>query len=351
MYSSLLWILTAILVGFIVLVLIIRQIKLQKVNMKAGNLFMTTEDAISYISNKAELTADEEEKLEILLPLAGSNRLYSGFDDEEPARKWLTNTQRVLYHTDKFDPDTKEDLVYTCYEIYRKIQVARTLNNPTITSVKSISPGQTLTITDPEDGHSISGDLLTTDIRSIQMVFKTQYFSALKKIRDAGKKVRINFWKKLDAGYSFDAHVIDVATKNDICIVSLAHPTTIKRTNIRRNPRKDAMISCRFKVGSSHMSSGGGMEEEFGAMTLGLISNIGVKGCNIITPMAMPNDSLILTEFPLFDQTFHIKGMVRKIQAYNSTYILNIEFTEEISRKEIVYIYHFIFSDIDNIEF
>ncbi|MGL4387826.1 MAG: hypothetical protein ACRCTJ_00325 [Brevinema sp.] len=352
MYSSLLWILFLILGVFLTLIFYLRQRQLQKLNTKSHNLFMTTQDALPYISKKANLLPEEQEKLEILLPLAGSNRLYIGFEDEEPAKKWLINTQRALYHSTNFDDNTKEDLVFTTYEIFRKIQLAKTLLNPTISSVKDIGNGQSLTISLPDNSSQITGELISTDLRTIQiMCCKPKHLEKLREgTKNNSKQVTVSFWKKMDAGYSFQAHIINISHKKDSCIVSLSHPNSIKRTNIRKHPRKDCMISCRFRVGSSHMNfNAGGIVEEFGAVTLGLINNIGAKGCNIITHQGIPNDSILVIDFPLFDDTLHIKGVIKRILAHDHTYVLNIEFTEEISRKDIVKIYHFVFSDINTV--
>ncbi|MGL4563139.1 MAG: hypothetical protein ACRCVW_04715 [Brevinema sp.] len=352
MYSSLLWILFSILFIFLAIIFYLRQKQLQKLSKKNNNLFLTTQEAITYIAKKANLSTDEQEKLKILLPLAGSNRLYMGFEDDEPAKKWLTNTQRALYHNTQFNNQLKDELVFAAYEIFRKIKVTKALLNPSITSIKDISNGQSLSIEIPGEQTPITGTLISTDLRTIQILVKIEYLDILTKLQKSNSTITVTFWKKMDAGYSFHSHIISLLTKNYSCILSLSHPTFIKRTNIRQYPRRECTIPCRFKVNIFHTEfDQETTKEKSGPITLGLINNLGPNGCTIVTHKAIPNDSTLVVDFPLFNETLHIKGILKKILIHDLSYILNIEFTDELSRNDMIKIYHFVFSDLDIIQY
>lgn len=352
MYSSLLWMLFSILLVFLVLIFYIRN---KEINISASkkyrNIFLTKEEIIKLITKKAGLTLEEKEKLDTLLSLSGSTKLHIGLDDEETAKTWLKTIQRILFHSKNIEQNVKEDLEFTAYEIFRKIHVARTLMYPSIRSIKDISIGQIFDIK-VSNGEEIQGELISTDLHSLQVLVNKKFFPLLEKTKKNNKKITLSFWKKMDAGYIFSANILILSIQNEACIISLSQPPSIKRNKMRKHPRRECTIPCRFKIGHHEMDQDLGVfREKFGNTVLGLINNLGAKGCNIISNRPLAQDTILAIEFPLFQQTVYLKGIVKNTLSHDSLYILNIEFSDDMSREILLKIYHFIFSDLNMLQY
>jgi len=343
--TTILLILSSLTLIFILLTVYLKNRRFSQKTTSLQHKFFTSDESVKFITSKANLTAEENEKLKILLPLAGSNRLHMAFEDEEIARKWLINTKRVLYHTNQFEADLKEELEYSLYEIFRKMNNARISIHPSIKKIKDINSGQQINIKISQYS-SIQGEILDIDTRYIYILLREQYYNTITPEKILKKRIQISFWKKLDAGYCFFSEIIDITSKQGSHMMIIKNPHKISREKIREYPRSEAEIPARLKqiIISPDLDTGGS-KKDYSRTLLGIINNIGTNGCSIISHVGINIESLFIIEFPLFNEIINIHGIVRNTFNHGDIYILHIEFLDDINRSALLKIYHYIFAD------
>lgn len=342
---TLLFILSSLTLIFILLTFYLKKRGLRNAAHALQYKFFTTDEVVKFITKKSGLTADESEKLAILLPLAGSNRLHMAFEEEDVARKWLINTRRAIYHTNQFEQDTKEELEYSLYEIFRKINNTRVDYHPSIRSIKDINAGQQFNIR-ISHGPTIQGEVLDIDSRYLYILLREQHFHTIESKSIIKRKVQVSFWKKMDAGYTFISEIIAINSKQGSYTMVLKNTHKVNREKIREHPRSDAEIPVRFKqIFSTPDPDTGGIVESYSRTLLGIMNNLGTNGCSIISHIGINIGSVFMIEFPLFNEILNIKGIVRTAFNQGEVYVLHFEFSDDISRNSLLKIYHYIFAD------
>ena len=346
--SQIILIISCILLPLVVLHLVLKRFNVfQKASKKMSvNTFMTTGQLMNMITSKIELTDEEKDHLEVLFTVFSSSRLRYAFEVEEEGMKWFLNTRKAVFHSDQFDDATREDIEFFLYEIHRKINNFRMMAHPDVKSINDISLGQGVDI-HLADGTTYTGELIDKGITNITInIAKKHVSSAIDNHKLIKKRVKITFWKKMDARYSFVSTVKSVSTKRGGYALTLTMPKKIKCIQIRSYPRYDVEIPMKFRQATlSADEDTGALQETYGAVVLGIINNIGPNGCKIITHSSTPVDTVIMMEYPLFHQIIYTKGIVKNVSRYGDVYTLHIEFSTEVQKFSILQIYHYIYAN------
>ncbi len=309
------------------------------------NLFMSKEESIKYISERAELTEEENVGLDVLFDLISGIRLHQAFENEEISKKWLVTARRAITKSELFDPSTKEELEYATYEIYRKISNKRQLLHPSIKKSSDITLGQVMDLK-LSDSITIQGELIETNFHSLSVLIYEQDSLIIKPLKLNKKKISISFWKEMDARYKFNTSISTVEKNKKSVILHLFLPREIACVQIRTHPRQHAEIPIKFRQGTlSTDSDTGALQENFSSILFGIINNIGPWGCSIISHIPIPENTILMIEMPLFNQILHIKGIVRNITNHSKVFTLHVEFHEDTSKHNTLQIYHYIFAE------
>ena len=309
------------------------------------NLFMSKEESIKYITERAELTDEESVGLDVLFDLISGIRLHQAFEDEEISKKWLTTARRAIVRSEQFDPATKEEIEYATYEIHRKISNKRQLLHPSIKKTSDITLGQVMDLK-ISDAITVQGELIETNFHSLSVLIYEKDSLAINSLKLAKKKISISFWKEMDARYKFNTSITTLEKNKQSIILHLSLPKEIVCVQIRTHPRQFAEIPIKFRQGTlSTDSDTGALQETFSSILFGIVNNIGPWGCGVISHIPIPENTILILEIPMFDQILHVKGSVRKIVNHSKVFTLHIEFHEDTSKHSILQIYHYIFAE------
>ena len=309
------------------------------------NLFMSKEESIKHITERAELTDEESVGLDVLFDLVSGIRLHQAFEDEEISKKWLTTARRAIAKSEQFDHATKEELEYTAYEIHRKIDNRRKLLHPSIKKTSDITLGQIMDIK-YANGTELHGELIETNFYSLSILIDEQEDSNVKPLKFNKKKVSVSFWKEMDARYKFNTSITTIEKNKKNIILHLSLPKEIVCVQIRSHPRQHVEIPTKFRQGTlSTDSDTGALQEDFSGIIFGIINNIGPWGCSIISHIPILENTIVIIELPLFNQLSHIKGIVRNVINHSKVFTLHIEFNEDTTRHNTLQIYHYIFAE------
>lgn len=311
---------------------------------KTSPLFLSGEETIDFLGAKAQLSPEEKKTLEKLIAIGGTNRLHTALEGSEVGLKWVQNTRKAIYNSLTLDEEEKEYYEASLYELFRKISIARASLHPQLSHIKNIPSGQTLEIkmakTPP-----VFGDFVSGSSNQLLIILPKDQFHILEQHYNPRAKLIASFWKEMDAGYAVKGEIEFLVEKKGSFQLGIKPLSPLKRTKVRSFPRKDAEIPVRFRLGELSVDQdSGGMSERFGAMTLGLLNDIGPKGGVILTHMAVPLDAVIKVEFPIMNTVAQAQGVVRSLRSYDNVFAISVEFTE-ISQKDTVAIYRFIYPD------
>ena len=277
------------------------------------HLFMSKEESIKYISERAELTEEENVGLDILFDLISGIRLHQAFEDEEISKKWLITARRAIAKSEQFDPSTKEELEFATYEIHRKISNKRQLLHPSIKKSSDITLGQGVDIK-ISDTVAVQGELIESNFHSLSVLINEKDVLTIKPLKLNKKKITVSFWKEMDARYKFNTSISTTENNKKSIILHLSLPKEITCVQIRTHPRQHAEIPIKFRQGTlSTDSDTGALQENFSSILFGIVNNIGPWGCSIISHIPIPENTILMIEIPLFDQILHIKGIVRNV--------------------------------------
>ncbi|MGL4366944.1 MAG: PilZ domain-containing protein [Brevinemataceae bacterium] len=308
-----------------------------------GKLILSTSEALKLINQKAKLSPYEAEKLEYLYSL-NSRKLYQALNDEQIGRQWLISTYNMISNPE-FEHKNKEDLLLASYEIYRKINNYYIQCNSSIQSINDISIGQNADI-EILYGPKFFAEFLNINSKTITFLLNNSNKSASEYLNYTNRNADVSFWKKMDAGYEFSSNVVKFMNNNNSLLLVLKTPSNIKRTTLREYPRKECELPVKIRANQIRMSeTTGSLEEISGHLTLGLVRNISIKGCNIISRVGIAQDTMISLEITLDFEELNIKGIIRRTVCYSDIYVLHVEFLSNITKKEILAIYNFIFSE------
>ena len=309
------------------------------------HLFMSKEESITYISERAELTEEEAVGLDVLFDLISGIRLHQAFEDEEISKKWLITARRAIGKSEQFDLATKEELEYATYEIHRKISNKRQLLHPSIKKSSDITLGQGMDLK-ISDTITAQGELVETSFHSLSILISEKDSLTIKPLKLNKKKISVSFWKEMDARYKFNTSISTTENNKKSIILHLSIPKEITCVQIRTHPRQYAEIPIKFRQGTlSTDSDTGALQESFSSVLFGIVNNIGPWGCSIISHMPIPENTILMIEIPLFDQILHIKGIVRNVTNHSKVFTLHIEFHEDTTKHNILQIYHYIFAE------
>lgn len=309
------------------------------------NRFMSKEESIRYISERAELTEEEAVGLDVLFDLISGIRLHQAFEDEEISKKWLTTARRAIAKSEQFDLSTKEELEYATYEIHRKISNKRQLLYPSIKKTSDITLGQVMDLK-ISDAITVQGELIETNFHSLSILIYEKDSLIIKPLKLNKKKISISFWKEMDARYRLNTSITTIEKNKQSIILHLSLPREIVCVQIRTHPRQHAEIPIKFRQGVlSTDSDTGALQESFSSMLFGIVNNIGPWGCSVISHIPIPENTILILEIPMFDQILRIKGIVRKIVNHSKVFTLHIEFNEDTTKHNILQIYHYIFAE------
>ncbi len=318
---------------------------LKPLKHESNSIFLSDKEALKVIEQKAKLTEEEKEHLEILFSLVSGARIHQGFEDKEVADNWLINSRRAITNSSQFDQTTKEDLEYSVYEIYRKINNARMLIHPSVRSVSDLNIGQPLTITfiDQVVAH---GTLMDFNFYSITVDINEQDIANIQSLKLEKKSVSITLWKIMDAQYTFQSKITAVDKKPRSITLILSSPKKIECTQIRSHPRQDVEIPVKFRqatMSTDHET--GALQETFGGVLFGIVNNLGPWGCSIISQVPVPMHTTVKIEIPLFNNIIFINGNVRNISHQGTVFLINIEFNQHTPKNNTLQIYHYLFAE------
>lgn len=343
--SSIILISASIILSSIISILLFKKIKQLSPQNGGSKSFqsMSKEESIKYISQKADLTDEESVGLEVLFELVSSIRLYTAFEDEEISKKWLITSRRAITKSEQFDPVTKEELEYTAYEIHRKINNQYHLMHPSVKHISDVTLGQIMSLK-ISDKIKIQGELIDTNFHSLSVLVTTPLtISSLKLIK---KQVYVSLWKIMDACYGFNASINTVEKNKQNNILHLSVPREISCIQIREYPRQNTEIpiKCRQGILSTDTDTGA-LQESFSGVSFGIVNDIGSRGCSIISHLPIPENTILIIEIPLFNQIYHIKGIIRTVINHSEVFTLHMEFHEDTPKSIILKIYHYIFAE------
>ncbi|MGL4677030.1 MAG: hypothetical protein ACRCWI_05130 [Brevinema sp.] len=346
--SQVVLITSSITLSLIIVHLILKRFNLLKPFKKNHNdvpSFLSNEEALKVITQKAKLNEEEQEQLAILFSIVSGNRLHQGFEDKASTTRWLISARRAIANTTQFDQYAKEDMEYATYEIFRKINNTRMLSHPSVKHIADLSIGQPLNI-EISNNMNITGSLVDSNFYSLTVSISTSDINKVKGIPLAKKQVKVMLWKVMDAQYTFTSIIKGAEKKKSSLILVLSNPKTITCTRIRSYPRLDVEIPVKFRqaiLSADHNT--GALQESFGGVLFGIINNIGPWGCSIISNISIPIHTTLMIEVPLLSQMMYIKGTIRNLSHKGDIFILNIEFSKETSKTTTLNIYHYIFAE------
>ncbi|MGL5255274.1 MAG: hypothetical protein ACRC9L_09830 [Brevinema sp.] len=311
---------------------------------KNAPLFLSSDETIEFLGSRADLTAEEKTMLEKLITIGGTNRLHTALDGAEVGRRWLINTRKLIQNNISLTPPEKEDYEYFLYEIFRKISLARAALHPQLMHLKNISMGQSVEIK-IAGMQTMVADIVSANATGVVFTLSESDFLALESNYKVRTKIVVSFWKEMDAGYSFRGEIEFITRKKQSYEMSVKATSSLKRSKVRKYPRKATEIPARFRVGTVSVDSdSGALNQQFDRLALSLVNEVSPKGCVLLSHLPMPPDSTLLMEFPLLDKVLQVKALVRSITFYDTIYSIGLEFID-ISRSDIVYIYRLIYPE------
>ncbi|MGL5955979.1 MAG: hypothetical protein ACRC0X_05180 [Brevinema sp.] len=338
---------SSVTLSLIIVHLIVKRFNLLRPLKNNNNIpvFLSNEEVLKIVTQKAKLDEDEQEQLSILFSIVSINRLHHGFEDKETTTKWLVSVRRAIANSSQFDQSAKEDMEYAAYEISRKINNVRMLSHPSIKHISDLNIGQPLTIS-ISDQVKITGSLVDSNFYSLTVDISTSDITMVKGLKLEKKQVQISFWKIMDAQYAFTSTINGIEKKNNTLILILSNPKQINCTQIRSYPRLDTEIPIKFRQATlSADSDTGALQESFGGLLFGIINNIGPWGCSIISNISIPVHTSLMVEFPLFSHMMYIKGRIKNISHKGDLFIFNVEFAKDTPKTTTLNIYHYIFAE------
>lgn len=345
--SSLILIGASILLTVILADMLIRRFNLLKPFKKEKNntpLFLSNEEALRFISEKALLSEEEKEHLALLFTITSGNRLHQGFEDKDVAEKWLTSARRAIVNSTQFDANTKEELEYSVYEINRKINNTRMLTHPSVKYITDINIGQPVSIIFV-NRMTVPAVLSDYNFYSFSVEINISDASNMPKKLDK-KKVQISFWKIMDAQYSFVSKITAIEKKDNKIILICSNPHKILCTKIRSFPRQEVEIPIKFRQATVSIDSDtGGLVESFGGHLFGIINNLSTWGCSLISYVPIPIHTVLKIEIPLFSEIIQVKGTIKNLSRKGDIFILNIEFVSDTPKATTLTIYHYLFAE------
>ena len=317
---------------------------------KSGNyrrntpLFLAGDETIEFLGNRAELNPEEKVMLEKLIAIGGTNRLHTALDGAEVGRRWLLNTRRMIQNSISLAAPEKEDHEYFLYEIFRKISLARAALHPQLMHIKNIAMGQSVEVK-ILGVQPVVGDIVSTNAAGVILALSEQDYSIVEANYSLRTKVDISFWKEMDAGYTFKGEIEFISKKKQHYTMSVKSTSPLKRSKVRRYPRKETEIPARFRMASVSVDEdSGALKEKLDRLSLTLINEVSPKGCVILSHVPVPPESTLSLEFPLLDKVVKVKALVRSVTLYDTIYSVGLEFVD-IPRHDSVYIYRFIYPD------
>ncbi len=310
----------------------------------SGTVFLSDKDALKVIVQKAKLTEEEKEHLEILFSLVSGSRIHQGFEDKEIANRWLVTTRRAISNSSQFDQTTKDDLEFSVYEIYRKINNERMLTHPSVRSVSDLNIGQPITIQFTE-GVSAQGIIVDSNFYSLTVDINEHDSANISSIRLEKKVVSVSLWKIMDAQYHFQTKITAVdRSKKNISLI-LSNPKKIVCAQIRSHPRQDVEIPIKFRQATLGTDPNtGALQDIFGGVLFGIINNIGPWGCSIVSQIPIPLHTTLRMEIPLFDQILTINGSVKNVTNTGTIFMISVEFNQLTPKSSTLLIYHYLFA-------
>ena len=307
-------------------------------------LFLSGDETIDFLGNRADLNAEEKVMLEKLIAIGGTNRLHTALDGAEVGRRWLINTRRMIQSSISLGVPEKEDHEYFLYEVFRKISLARAALHPQLMHLKNISIGQSVEVK-IIGVQSVVGDIASTSAAGVTLVLSESDYAIVEANYKLRTKVDISFWKEMNAGYNFKGEIEFISRKKQHYEMSVKATSPLKRSKVRRYPRKETEIPARFRMTSVSVDEdSGSLKEQLDRLSLTLINEISPKGCVILSHMPVPPESTLALEFPLLDKVVKVKALVRSVTLYDTIYSIGLEFVD-IPRHDSVYIYRFIYPD------
>lgn len=315
---------------------------------KKGPLFLSGEETVDYLSSKVQLSSEEKIALAKLISLGGSNRLHDALiNGPEVSQVWLVRVRRAIYNSLVLKAEEKENLEYQLYTILQKIALVRGALSSQPPFIKDISQGQSLEIK-ISDGTTFAGNFISGNKNTALIVLTQIQYGKLHEVVSASTtsvKILVSFWKEMDAGYAFQAVIQQLIEKKGSYQMSVKVISPLKRTKVRRYPRRAAEIPLRFQQGQISVDQeSGAFSENYGRIFLGLLSDIGPTGGVILSHVPVPLDTQLKVEFPLFNDLVDTRAIVRGLQHFETVYSVNIEFID-ISRTAVLEIYRFIYPD------
>ncbi|MGL5720982.1 MAG: hypothetical protein ACRCY4_01070 [Brevinema sp.] len=307
-------------------------------------LFLSGDETIEFLGNRAELSPEEKAMLEKLITIGGTNRLHTALDGAEVGRKWLINTRKLIQNSISLSNPEKDEHEYFLYEIFRKISLARAALHPQLMHLKNISTGQSVEIK-VAGVQPVVGDIISANTAGVILNLSESDYHIVEASYQLRSKVSISFWKEMDAGYSFKGEVEFLTRKKQIYEMSVKATSPLKRSKVRKYPRKATEIPARFRVGSVSVDEeSGALKEQFDRLALSLINEVSPKGCVLLSHMPVAPDTNLSLEFPLLDKVVKVKSLVRSLTLYDTVYSIGLEFID-IPRSDVIYIYRFIYPE------
>ena len=134
-----------------------------------------------------------------------------------------------------------------------------------------------------------------------------------------GTRLRINFWRDADAGYSFETKVLGYDTLKGSLAMLVHHAKTLRRAQQRRFRRSPLNRPCFFYP--IHIVSGEGRRSERRAVVqehmrlLGSLLDISAGGCSVTSLYPLKPGSLCKIEFELGRrQGISVFGKVKRVR-------------------------------------
>lgn len=347
--SSIIIITCSILLSLVLIFGIFKKTRLNRIVTAQGlktNIFMTPEEAIEMVVKKTALS-DEE-----IIAFQEINAIYTGtkmqhiFEDPDILEKWFIESLRAVNHVQELHPSRKDTLSYTIYEIRRKIANIIAIENPSIKRSIDISVGQKITMT--INKISADGTIIGNTFNNISISSSDPEMQNFTKTQLVNKMLKVNFWKAMDAGYSFQSQIKSVLIKESLYTIVIYAPEKTTCVETRKYTRKSAEIPAKFSVGTFHNQGMVNTDTPTSSShQLGIINNISANGCSLLSRHTLKPDVLLEIEFPIFDKMLFVKGSVVSVRSYGLMKLAHIEFEQNTNQEYLLQIYRFIFANRD----
>lgn len=314
-------------------------------------MFMSSEDVTDMICKKANLTEEERYLLEELNTIYTGTRMQRIFEDPEVLERWFTESRRVIHHHKDIDPSRKNNLSYAIYEIHRKITNTISLENLSIKRSIDISVGQKITMFLGKT--SFEGVIIGNTFNNLSVSSNDPEIRKFSKTELINRALKINFWKVMDAGYNFQSHIKSVVVKENLYTLVIDAPSSTTCMQIREYPRKNTEIPVKFTKEEAPSQSIVDLKLKKNVkieQQLGIMNNISVNGCCIVSRYPVNPQDFLIMEFPVFQKMLHLTGTVIYIRSYGLMKSIHIQFSNNTIKEDILQMYHFIFANPNSTE-